>query len=71
MSELETLAGKAGLNDPELLRISRADLPPQAAVDDLRRRYPSAFTSPANVRELPRKDYETAKRDFIQRSYRR
>ena len=44
--ELNAAATAAGLSDPDLLRIAKAELPPKDAVRDLMRRFPGAFGPP-------------------------
>ena len=41
--ELAAAGTAAGLLDPDLLKIAKADLPPKEAVGDLHRRFPGAF----------------------------
>jgi hypothetical protein len=43
MTPLETAARAAGVVRPDVLDLARSDLPPAAAVADLKVRYPTAF----------------------------
>lgn len=43
--ELAAAAQALDLLDPDLLRLAKAELPPGAAVRDLRQRFPGAFAS--------------------------
>ena len=46
MQELTAAGAAAGLIDPDMLQIARADLSPTEAVHDLMIRFPGAFGSP-------------------------
>lgn len=59
--DLATVAARAGLIDSDLLKIARTDLPPKAAVADLRKRYPGAF--PVDARDLSETDFQRALSD--------
>ena len=56
----------AGAKANDLWKIARTDVPPDQAVAELRAKYPDAFTSRLNVRELTGKDYEKAKSEMLE-----
>ncbi len=49
MQKLTAAGAAAGLVDPDMLKIARADLPPAEAVRDLMIRFPGAFGLPQPV----------------------
>ena len=58
---LTTTAQAAGLTDPDLLKLARPGLTPDAAVKDLRGRFPAAFGQPLDVRTCSEAEYAEAR----------
>lgn len=63
MSTLEETARSAGLQDMDLLKLVKADVPPALAVTDLRHRFPRAFAK--DVRDMTPAEFKAAKAKLL------